>query len=99
MTDFMIYECQESRSDTIGSAAGGNMRLSIVFVILLFIGCSNSLDEKEIKSNTSFAMSNKLIGSIIQSSDKNDIGNVITFIGLNSDNPEVLFESGMGRVL
>jgi len=75
------------------------MRLSILFVLLLLIGCSNSLDEKRIETNASFAMSDKLIGSIVQSSDKDDIGKVITFIGLNSSHPEVLFESGMSYPL
>lgn len=44
-------------------------------------------------------MSDKLIGTIVQSSDKNDIGKSLTFIGLNSAQPEVLFESGMSYPL
>lgn len=75
------------------------MRLTILLALFLLIGCSNSLDEKRIKANASFVMSDKLIGTIVQSSDKSDIGKNLTFIGLNSAQPEVLFESGMSYPL
>ncbi|MEC4684122.1 MAG: hypothetical protein VST71_00065 [Nitrospirota bacterium] len=72
------------------------MRIAALSLILFFlVGCSNSLDEKKIKSNPSFVMGDKLMCTIIQSSDKNDIGKNLTFTGLNSSFPDVLFESGM----
>ncbi len=76
------------------------MRFAILSVVLfLLVGCSNSLDEKQIKASASFVMSDKLMGTIVQSSDKNDIGKNFTFTGLNSAYPEVLFESGMSYPL
>lgn len=67
----------------------------LLLILFFFVGCSNSLDEKQIKANPSFAMGDKLMGTIVQSSDKNDIGKNLTFTGLSSAYPEVLFESGM----
>jgi hypothetical protein len=76
------------------------MRLTILLALfLLIIGCSNSLDEKRIKANASFAIGNKLMCTLVQSSDKKDIDKKLTFIGLNSAQPEVLFEGGMSYPL
>lgn len=76
------------------------MRFAILSLVLFsLIGCSNSLDEKQIKTSESFVMSDKLMGTIVKSSDKNDIGKNLTFNGLNSAYPEVLFESGMSYSL
>ncbi|MBN1869262.1 MAG: hypothetical protein JW847_01625 [Candidatus Omnitrophica bacterium] len=66
------------------------------FLTLLFLSTfANALDQKEVKANPSFAMGDKLMCSTVQSSDKKDVGNKLTFIGLNGNQPEVMFESGM----
>lgn len=75
------------------------MRLTILLALFLVIGCSDLLDESRFKEHTSFVMSDRLMGTIVQSTDKSDIGKTLTFIGLNSDQPEVLFESGMSYPL
>lgn len=68
----------------------------ISLLILLFLSpFANALDQKEIEANSSFVMSDKLMCTIVQSSDKEDVGKNLTFIGLNGNQPEVLFDSGM----
>lgn len=70
------------------------MRLFIL-LILFVSGCSKSYEKKQIKGNPSFVMSDKLMGAIVHSSHKSDIGQNLTFISLNSNQPEILFESGL----
>jgi hypothetical protein len=77
----------------------GFMHLTILFVLFLLVACSNSLDEKRIKSNASFVIGDKLMCTLVQSSDKKDINKNLTFIGLNSAQPEGLFEGGMSSPL
>jgi hypothetical protein len=73
------------------------MRFTMLFFILFFlVGCSDTLDEKRIGAKPSFVMGDKLMGTIVQSSDKNDIGKKLTFTNLNSLYPEILFENGSG---
>lgn len=71
------------------------MRLIIMSILILLSSCSDSLDEKKILPNPLFIMSDNLMGTILQSSSKDEIGKKVSFIGLNSDSPKVLFESGM----
>lgn len=75
------------------------MRLTILLALLFLMSCSYSLDEKRIKANASFAIGDKLMCTLVQSSDKKDIDKNLTFIGLNSAQPEVLFEGGMSYPL
>ena len=72
------------------------MRFTVlVFTLFFLVGCNDTLDEKQISANPSFVMGNKLMGTIVQSSDKNDIGKKLTFTNLNTHYPEILFENGM----
>lgn len=71
------------------------MRLTALFFLFLLTACSNSLDEKKIEPNTTFLMTDNLMGTILQSSDRKEIGRKVSFIGLNSDQPKVLFESSV----
>lgn len=71
------------------------MRLSILLFLFLLMSYSNSLAEKQIEDNASFAINDKLLCTIVQSSDKNDISRNLTFSRLNSAQPEVQFENGM----
>ena len=71
------------------------MRKALLLTLLLLSPFANALDQKEIKVNSSFVMSDKLMCSIVQSSNKEDVGKNLTFIGLNGNQPEVSFESDM----
>ena len=78
------------------------MRFTILilsFVLISFTAYSGTLDERRIKASDSFVMRDKLMGTIVQSSDKNDIGKNLTFTGLHSVHPKVIFESGMTYTL
>jgi hypothetical protein len=71
------------------------MRKVIFFALLIQMSLANALDQKEIQANPSCVMGDKFIGTIVQSSEKADIGKNITFIGLNGNQPELLLESGV----
>lgn len=53
------------------------------------------LDESRLSANPGFRMSNNLMGTILQSSDRKEIGQKISFIGLESGEPKVLYENGV----
>lgn len=77
------------------------MKQRIPLLTAFFIGvltlssCNEALDQKEMKASPSFTMGDKLMGTIVQSSKKEDVGESLTFDGLNGNQPEVLFESGV----
>lgn len=68
------------------------------FYVLLFaiflLGCAKQLDDQDIKGTPGFVMSKNLVGSVVKSSDKKEIGKKISFINLHTESPGVLFESG-----
>lgn len=71
------------------------MRFVVLCSLVLLTACSRPLNEKQIPPNPSFLMSDNLMGTILQSSDRNEIGKKVSFIGLKSDQPKALFESGV----
>lgn len=71
------------------------MRFTILIALFLLVSCSNSLDEKQIPASSSFVMSDKLMGTVLQSSEKEGIGKNLTFFGLNTDKPNVLLSNGI----
>ncbi|NOT34856.1 MAG: hypothetical protein HOP12_11895 [Candidatus Eisenbacteria bacterium] len=56
---------------------------------------SHSLNLDEVAGTPAFAMSDKLMGTVVRSSDRAEIGDKLAFVGLLSNDPSVLFESGM----
>lgn len=75
----------------------------IVLVILsgyLYFSNRDALDNKPFETSLNpepgFLMSDNLTCSIKKSSDKKEIGSVISFIGLKSDNPKMLSGSTGG---
>ncbi len=66
----------------------------LLLLILNLIGCSNSIDPERIKGNPSFIMTDKLIGTIVQSTDKNKVGKQLIFTGMTRQQPEITTRGG-----
>ncbi len=67
------------------------------FLLLLsavLLSCQQ-LDESDLSATPGFQISNNLMGTILQSSDRKEIGQKISFIDLNTNDPKVLYESGV----
>lgn len=69
------------------------MSLSIYTFALLLLFAAG-LDSKKINPSPSFVYSDNMMGTILQSSEKREIGKKISFISVSGENPTVLFESG-----
>ena len=54
-----------------------------------------ALDGKQLSAHPDFAMGDNLMCTILQSSQRGKVGQKISFIGLTTVNPKVLFESGV----
>lgn len=66
---------------------------------LIFVSaCKPSSKEITLDPSTlgepGFVMSDNLMGTLIKSSSHDQIGDKVTFVGLNSNQPKVVFESG-----
>ncbi|HEX9757477.1 MAG TPA: hypothetical protein VGB26_06705 [Nitrospiria bacterium] len=58
------------------------------------VACSKKLDSSSLPVNTQFLMADNLMCEIVAGSNRNEIGNNITLMGLLSDQPKVKYESG-----
>lgn len=70
----------------------------VFLVIFILFGCSqweSNLDGNKLATTPGFLMSANLMGTIVQSSNKAEIGKKINFIALDSNISRVLFESGV----
>jgi hypothetical protein len=56
-------------------------------------GCSGHLDR--VAGTPGFVMSDNLMGTVLKASDRSEVGKRITFVGLLTDTPQVVFESGV----
>lgn len=76
-----------------------NKIILICSLIVCTSGCNRLSDDIQIDWSTAgepgFLMSDNLMGTIAKSSSRKEIGGKVTFVGLKSRNPKVIFESGM----
>jgi hypothetical protein len=72
-----------------------SVRLTILLFFCMPILSCQQLDESRLPQLPAFQMSNNMMGTILQSSDREEIGHKVSFIGLNTNEPKVLYESGV----
>jgi len=76
------------------------MLLLAISLVLACSGCGRlmgrgPLNLDDVAGSPGFAMTDNLMGTIVRSSDASDVGKKITFVGLRTEAPKVVFESGM----
>lgn len=66
--------------------------------LFLVAACKPPLNSIALDSATpgesSFVMSDNLMGTLIKSSNRTEVGSKVTFVGLKSNKPKVVFENG-----
>ena len=70
----------------------------IVIVAATTAACSgqvSSVDDKGIEPAVGFVWSDNMMGTVLRSSDPDAVGKKVTFVGLGSQAPKVVFESGI----
>ncbi len=68
--------------------------LLLFTLAISFTACSKKLDSSSLPVNSQFMMADNLMCKIVDGSNRNEIGNKITLMGLMSDQPKVKYESG-----
>jgi hypothetical protein len=72
--------------------------ITIGSVLFLWSACRSPSSEISLDSATpgepSFVMSDNLMGTLVKSSSRDEVGDKVTFVGLKSNKPKVVFENG-----
>lgn len=71
------------------------IRLMVILSFGLLFACESKIDSSSLPSNQHFVMTDNLICTIKDSSDKKEIGKKITLIGLTTKQPKAKFENGV----
>jgi len=74
--------------------------LLAIGLAMSYCGCSEpaergALSLDDVAGTPGFVMADNLMGTVVRSSDRSDVGTKLTFVGLLSNAPKVVFESGI----
>lgn len=75
-------------------------RVAIISFVVLVCACvpsfaQQSIDDQGIEGTPGFVWRPNIMGTIVRASNPSEIGKKVTFVGLNSSAPKVVFESGV----
>jgi len=74
--------------------------LPALILTIITSGCDrlsnqSTIDFDSVAGTPAFVMADNLMGTILKSSDVKEVGKKVTFVGLHSSTPKVVFETGM----
>ena len=74
--------------------------LPALILTIIASGCDrlsnqSTIDFDSVAGTPAFVMADNLMGTILKSSDVKEVGKKVTFVGLHSSTPKVVFETGM----